>query len=302
MIYFLTGPNSYKRHQKLAELINNFTEAYGAHGIERYDGEKLAPQQLSEIMQAASLFAQNRLVILRDISANKSIWEFLGENLDLVDDTTQLVVVEPAADKRTKAYKQLQKQAEVIECNEPAENELQGWVGKELSVDGSIARHLVEKVGADQQRLSSEIAKLAEHEQITKELIDDLVVPSTVSNVFALLDAIFAHRPADTKAWIDKLRQNEDPYLLFGLLAKQIFVFAVLFAAKQDKINDVQVAKDFKLSPYTIKKLSGAVRSADKAQVASMCEEIAKCDTKIKSTGADPWLLLESTCVRLASK
>lgn len=302
MIYFLTGPNTYKRRQKLNQLIDKFADEFGAHGIERYDGENLEPQRLSEVLQAASLFAQNRLVVLRDISANKQLWEFLGEHLDLIDESTEVVIIEANADKRTKTYKQLQKQAEVINCDEPAEAELQSWVGKELSVDNTIARYLVEKVGLDQQRLSHEVAKLAEHDKVTKELIDDLVVPSTVSNVFALLDSIFAHRPTETKTWIDKLRQGEDPYLLFGLLAKQIFVFAVLYAAKNEKINDTQVAKDFKLSPYTIKKLSGAVRSADKAQGASMCQEIAACDARIKSTGADPWLLLESTCVRLASK
>ena len=75
MIILLTGTNSFAIRQTLDTLVTNFLNKNGAHALERVDGESFDALRLPELLQGASLFASERLVLLRDASKNKLLWE-----------------------------------------------------------------------------------------------------------------------------------------------------------------------------------------------------------------------------------
>jgi DNA polymerase III delta subunit len=110
MITLLTGENSFENERALQRLV-----AASTVSIERVDGASLEMKQLPDLLMGATLFADKRLVVIRNLSENKSLWNDFGTWLPRVSDDIHLVLVEPKPDKRTKTYKDLQKVASIQE-------------------------------------------------------------------------------------------------------------------------------------------------------------------------------------------
>lgn len=306
MIIALTGSNDYLIRQTLDALVSQFVEKYGAHGVERVSGENFEPHRIAELLQGASLFSPQRLVVLRDAAGNKALWEKLGDWLERVPSDTTLVLVESTPDKRTKTYKLLQKIGELREFGERSEGELTSWLQQlAASYDGEIdaktARYLVGQVGIDQWRLSHELQKLVHHSSsVTKEAIDELVEATPQASAFELLDAAMGRQPTVVKRLLGKLAAAEDPYKFFGLLTSQVQALTVVHSA-QGKTPDA-IAKEAGLHPFVVRKTQSLARSLQQQELQEIIETLALCDVQLKSTGADPWLLLEQCLSKLATR
>ena len=305
MIILLTGTNSFAIRQTLDTLVTNFLNKNGAHALERVDGESFDALRLPELLQGASLFASERLVLLRDASKNKLLWEALGEWTDRVPKEVVLVLIESAPDKRTRTYKQLQKHGRLQDFADMSEPELVRWAVKAAAeygatLDTSAAQHLVRQVGTDQWRLSNELQKLSAYSSaITMQSIDALIEPSPHATAFELLDAALAGNTAKTRQILARLKASEDPYKLFGLLVSQVQTLA-LVAAAQGKAAEV-IAKEAGVHPFVVRKMQSAARRIQGSRLTEVIAAVARTDTQMKSTGLDPWLLLEQ-CLGNISK
>ena len=305
MIILLTGTNSFAIRQTLDTLVTNFLNKNGAHALERVDGESFDALRLPELLQGASLFASERLVLLRDASKNKLLWEALGEWTDRVPKEVVLVLIESAPDKRTRTYKQLQKHGRLQDFADMSEPELVRWAVKAAAeygatLDTSAAQHLVRQVGTDQWRLSNELQKLSAYSSaITMQSIDALIEPSPHATAFELLDAALAGNTAKTRQILARLKASEDPYKLFGLLVSQVQTLA-LVAAAQGKAAEV-IAKEAGVHPFVVRKMQSAARRIQGSRLTEVIAAVARTDTQMKSTRLDPSLLLEQ-CLGNISK
>ncbi len=306
MIITLTGSNNYLIRHTLDSLIDQFISKFGIHAVERVDGEHLEPIRLAELLQGASLFAPERLVVVREASTNKLLWEALANWLERVPTETTLVLAESAPDKRTKTYKLLAKMSDLRELGDLQESALAKWLQQyTASLDGSIdlqsAHYLVQQVGLDQWRLSQEIQKLVHYNRaISKESIDVLVEATPQANVFELLDAALGRQPTLVRHLLHKHSAIEDPYKLFGLLVSQIQALVIVKHA-EGRAPDT-IARETGLHPFVVRKTQTLARVIDKNELNVMINAIATCDTHLKSTGADPWLLLEQCLSKLATR
>lgn len=307
MIYFAYGPNRYLLSARVAELVADFTGEYGSDGVERYDGENITPQQLPELLQAISLFTPHRLIIIRGASQNKAVWDLLGDWVSKVPEEVQLVIVEYLPDKRTKTFKALSKAATVFAAEPLKEPALVAWLMDEMKRRGKVlsrkqAQLLVGRIGEDQSALSNELDKLIVHDEITEELIISLTQATPQASAFELLDAVMAGNPDKAKQIIDELKDSEDPYKLFGLLSSQVHTFALVVAASESKTPQAQIAKDSGAHPYVVGKMMNIARRKTWSQAREVVVIVAELDDKIKSSGTDPWLLLEASLMKVATQ
>lgn len=293
MITVLTGPNSYA----IAESLRVKTSSF--HGeVERFDGSELEARHLPDIFMGATLFAPERLVVLREVSSNKAVWNDLEQWIERVPVETEILMVEPSPDKRTRAYKSLQKHATIQEHTEPNEASLRAWLqahvrqqNVELAPD--VLAYLLSYVGHDQWRLRAELEKLLLAEKpITKELIQDVAEPYSEASAFELLDRAFAGDKERTLVLLAQLREREDPYQFFGLLSSQVMALLSLTVAGARRPDEV--ARDMGVHPFVLRKLTSVARDMGRDRVAQLVERLARADARIK-TGADPWQQLEIT-------
>lgn len=306
MIITLTGPNDFAAKQALSDLVATFVDQYGPHGLERVDAETFSVQNLPSLLQGASLFTPQRLVVLRGAAQNKPLWEALGDMAPKVPADTTLVVVEPAPDKRTKTYKALKAGGDFKEFALPSGAELTQWAqahAKQLGAKlaPTDARYLVERVAHDQWRLGHELAKLAHFTPtITRPVIDQLVEPSPEGSAFELLDAALAGDSQKVTNMVAALRQQEDPYRLFGLLASQVHTLAL--AATAGTRSADAIAKDAGAHPFVVRKTQGVAKKLGQKRIKHIVEHVAICDMQLKSTGVEPWQLLHLCLAKIATE
>lgn len=272
---------------------------------EKVDGIDVDLNRLSDLFAGATLFADKRLVVVRDLSDNKQIWEVLPDWFSRVGDDVHLVLVEPKPDKRTKTYKDIKKHADVKEFASWTDKDTftaESWVVQEAKrqgyvLDKNVARALVARIGVDQWQLFRAIEKFAVLDTVTVDIVEKHVEPSPQENVFNLLDAALRGDAKKVIGMLAVLQRTQDPFMTFGLLSGQVFQLAAL--AVSDKPS-AQVASDIGAHPYALGKLAPHAKKLGRDGTRKIVLIFADADTKLKSTGTDPWLLIEKTLIEAA--
>ncbi len=287
MITILTGVNNYLLRAELAKRVAAFTAHYGNLGVEQLDGEEAPFERMQEAAQSLPFLADKKLVVLHKPSANKQFIEKITDVLAEVQETTDLIIVEPKLDKRSAYYKLLKKQKGYQEYNELDENGLARWIINEAKQKGATissndARYLIERVGVNQQRLASEVEKLSLYsEQITRQAIDAMTQPVPQSTIFQLLETAFA---GNTKRALELYHEQRilkvEPQQIIAMLAWQLHVLALIKTAG-DRSPDA-IAKEAKISPYVVKKSVSIARKLNLAETKRLVSELVTIDERLK--------------------
>ncbi len=293
MISFFVGENTFEVTRAIERTISVFDG-----DIEKVDGSEIELRQLPDLLMGATLFSTKRLVIIKDLSNNKSVWNELSEWLARVGDDLHVIFVEGKPDKRTKTYKEIVKIAKVEEFAVWTDRDIykaEQWIDDEarrqkLVIDKKSIQALVSRVGVDQWQLFHALQKLAVFDVISPQLIDEIIELNPSENVFNLLDAALKGNFKQVSEMLQTLRMTDDPYMVFGLLSSQVFQLAAL--AVSDKPSG-EVAKDIGAHPFALQKLAPHANRMGKSGAKKMITAFAHADASLKSTTTDPWLLIE---------
>lgn len=300
MITVLAGENSFENERALSRIVSSFDGE-----PERFDGEMLELKQLPDLLMGMSLFATRRLVVIKNMSANKTVWNSFETWIEKVSDDIHLVLVDAKPDKRTKTYKVLQKSAGIKESKlwtERDTSRVEQWVLNEaavlgLEVDKKSAHLLVARAGVDQWALWDALQKLAALGEVTPQIIEDVIEPNATENVFGLLEAALKSDTAKVRRMLEILEKVEDPYKIFGLLSSQVFQLAVVSVADTPPAT---IAGDLGVHPFVISKLTPFSQSLGKANIKAIVHIFADGDRELKTSAADPWLLIERALLNTA--
>lgn len=300
MVTLLTGENSFEITRALEKLAVSFD------GVpEKIDGETLELKQLPDLLMGATLFAEKRLVVIKNLSENKGVWNDFDTWLPRVSDDVHLVLAEPKPDKRTKTYKALQKAATVQEFKPWGERDTlpaEKWAVAEAKslgflLDTKSARALVARVGTDQWLLYQALQKLAVAGSVTPATIEELIETNPAENVFNLFDAALRGDAAKVKKMLATLELGDDPYRLLGLMGTQAFQLAAL--AVSDK-SSAEVAKELGAHPFALSKLAPHAKKIGRPGARQVIAAFAEADEAMKTSGGDPWLLIERALIKTA--
>lgn len=292
MMVFLSGDNDHAIRSELEQIKEKFIKEHGAGRVERYEGEELSVDRLPDLMRGGSLFGAQRLVIIHGARDNKELVEYLAENAGSVDEETTLVLVEPKADKRTSWFKKLAKLPGAKLTYQLKGAPLLHWLLSEAKrrgaqLDASIASFLIQRVGEDQWRLSTELDKLLlAGPKIGREQIEELVEPSPSQSVFDLLEDILQGRVHEAYELYDRLRLSEiEPQQFISLLAWQVNAMLIVKSAGARPPSEISAKSG--LSPYVVGKSLALVRKLKFADMAKLVDLVIEADSDSKKTGAD---------------
>ncbi len=288
----LTGANHYLLKKRLDELVGKFAAWHGELAVERIDAEEAEPQAILDSVQSLPFLSARKLVVIRNIGANKTASGQIEQIIDAAGETTDLIFYEPTPDKRVAYFKVLKAKTELEEFHEPEAGELADWLVKEAKKqDGKISRadagYLVERVGAGQEQLANELAKLVIYEpEVTRDTIDRLTEKTPQSKVFDLLDAAFGgHKKRALELYAEQRAQKVEPQAIMAMVAWQLKLLALAKAAGNKNSN--QIAQDAGVSPYPVQKAQNLARKIDDKRLGEMIAEALSIDERGKSTGID---------------
>lgn len=298
MIYLLHGNNEFEKRAALAALV-------GDADVMRRDGEALTLADIQEITIGQTLFTQSSVYVISKLSENPDIWPRLPE-ISFDDDNT-IILVENKLDKRTKTYKWLQKTAktqEFVPLSDRQKPQLITWCETQAHERGyKLTRKqigmLIDRLGFDQLRLSNFLDQLALAEKMTDALINDLVPLARSENVFDLFVAALSkdyETVHNIISYLESESGTDGAYQTMGLLASQATNMAALVLAGGDNNT---VAADLSINPYVLQRLSSSARTIDIEHLRRINDALFQADLQMKTTGVNPWLLIETALVDL---
>lgn len=292
MIHLYHGDNDFEIKQQVALIKDRFSKQYGAENVIKPDLSEI-DNVLAELMNA-SLFSENRLVILEGVFSNKVLVEKLPEVLSLIPETTEVVIIDSKPDKRTKLYKTLllgnvKEFALPKNLNQFVKNEAEK---QKVKLNPDAVDDLIAYSSGDIWRIVNEIAKFKTlNKNISRENIEKYIEPDLTTNTFQILDNVFNQQPEQALNKIRTLKQKEDPNKFFALLSSQVFALAVV---KNSNKSSNLVAKESGLHPFVVSKMQSFARGVTHEKVSYIAKIIAETDAKIKLSNKDEaWSLIE---------
>lgn len=289
MIISFIGDNAYAREKAAKEFIDGFVGVHGAHSVDRFIATDIEPNTLSGAVTTAPFLSQRRLIIVRDVSANKVLAEKFEDILQQTADTSDLVIIEAHVDGRSKYLQILRKMTDCREFAHLDVQELSTWaVEYATNQAGTLSRqdaqYLVERVGTNQQLVGQEIDKLLLYNpQISKTSIDALTEYAPQSSIFAMLEAAFAGDIKNAlKLYEEQRAQGMEPQAILGMIAWQLHIL-VLVKTGQDK-DPAEIASAAKLNPFVVRKSLAVTKRMSFADLSDLLELATNTDYKLKTS------------------
>ena len=299
MIYLIHGENAYVQEQELQKI----TQTVGL-APERIDVDILTLNALADIVRGGSLFTEKRLVVIRELSSDATLFSKLAEWAGEVPDETTIVLLERKLDKRTKAYKAIIKAAKVIAADPLTERDMrmaEEWLNKlatQRSVPISlgqvrqmIERSLIagEKVSSrivDQMQLAHALKALAGAKEVTDDMIATVLPQAIGDTVFDMLDIAARRESARLDALLADMARTEDGHRVLAMLSgqwAQLAAVATLGGASQS------IATELGLHPFVAKKMQETAGQFVMNDIRTLTQLIADLDVDTKTSHVTPW-------------
>lgn len=289
MMIVLTGENRFGLQAELARLRDTFVSEHGEFALEQLDASEAPFERLQAAAASLPFLATAKMVIIQQPSSNANFVERLESFAEDTAAETTVVLVDAKPDKRSKYYKWLKKHTDFREFPALNESALLQWAAKYAKEQGAQlgrteANYLVQRVGADQLRLSHELEKLAlADSKISKELIDALTEPTPQSKIFDLLDAAFAGQTRRAlQLYDDQRRQKVDPHEILAMIGWQLRQVALAKTAKEHNL-----VSEAKMSAFSAQKAQRIASRLTLDELRHLLAELVALDVKSKRSAVD---------------
>ncbi|MBQ3078820.1 MAG: DNA polymerase III subunit delta [Clostridia bacterium] len=282
-VYLFQGPEEFVKRSAIDKLKESLLPE-GLEALNETTLEGVDAQTIIENAETLPVMCDKRLVIVRD-------WQFLlppkkketgakeqskeknespdPERLEkwLPQAPESAVVVfymRGEADKRQKAYKALEKYANVVSFPLLTDAEIVKWVNGRLKPLGktmkaaSVSR-LIFTAGRELTKLSGEVDKLAafagDRREITEDDINGAVTPSIEANVFHMIDFLMAKKAKEAYGILNAmLDAGESSVGILALIIRQMRLLTHVKLLRDERLTLPEIEKRTGLSNYVCKK------------------------------------------------
>jgi len=305
-IKLITGNNNFMAFNAMLKAKNQYIADSGSDSVDKIDVSEVELNTIKEALQAQSLFSMGNLnlVILSNASTNKLAVDFISDKFDQISENTDVIIFDQSLDKRSSLYKKLKQKSLIEDYPKLRPFELVNWAidqSKELGFELSkfCAQRLVDLVGDDQWLLFNDLNKLSlVNGEITNSAIDEQVSATPMGTIFNMLDMLAAGNKDKVLGMMHELfDQGNDPIYLNTMLGWQFH--NVLVVKSQTGLNDNELAKQFKISPYVLSKARGLANKLTMADIKAVFSILAQQDYDLKNVDMDKKLSQELVVVKI---
>jgi DNA polymerase-3 subunit delta len=304
--YLVGGGEALLRDEAVAALERSVLgEKPSDFNLDRLDGDATTAGALRDALRMLPVFAERRLVLLREPAGGRGAWKSICEALpalvrEQTDSPCVLVVVAGALDRRTAWVKAFGDA--LVECEAPRHaRELAAFVkadAKRLGValESGVAEALVERVGANLLGLRSELEKASllagPGAKIAVRHVTDSVADLAEQPIWDLTDAIGEGRADDALIVLAKaLGAGAPAPVVLGTLASHF-----------RKLLRVRSGGGVAAPPFVQRKLESQARRYLPLRLYACVRAIHETDEALKGQSSLPHeLLLERLVLGLSA-
>ena len=310
-ITILYGDNSYERTTQLAKMKIDAEKS--GFEIQKSNSDKLSKSDFVSLICGVSLLSEKRFVYIRNLSENSEIWQNLAEILPRISTDVHLCLIEDKIDKRSVVYKAISKIVELYEFKNLTTRDSKNlaefarlFTKKQgLSLDNKTASFLISWVGVDEWRIRDAIEKIALIGKANEQNIREFVPQNIEGNAFAIIEMMFLGDILKLQEEFSKLKNTDGEdgaFRFLGMISTQIFNLVALKIGKNIGKTTAEIAKEIGANTWALGKMESFVQNLSESQLAEIVSKFTQVDEIIKTESVDPWNLVESTILEIASK
>lgn len=312
-LFLFTGQETFLLHEQVKVWKDAFIQKHeGDMNLSIVDGKTAEVGEIISQIESAPFLGDKRLVFIeglpeapkktttdkvtkKDEEREKSQQKLI-DFLEKIPESSVVVFVQPAPDKRKSLYKKIVQLGNVKIFEPLSGADLSKWVRNRIMkyegvLSAQASEYLISLVGQDMWRIDSELKKLATYsngQSITNEMIEKLVVPTIEANVFHLTDALALrnqkkaiHSLHKTVAAGENLRQ------VFYMIVRQFRLFLQIggYLSNYPSSNPANVASSLKLHPYVAKNTMAQLSHFKLAEIKNAYAKLLEIDVGLKTSG-----------------
>ena len=294
MIIFLYGQDSYRAQEKLSEIIAHYKEVRksGLNLID-IDAGKTDFSKVYDVLKISSMFAETKLVTLKNVFSGKSFQEDFLKELKLLQSLKDVIVVfeNDVVDQRLKLFKLLLKECKSQEFALLDSKNLKIWAQKEFEklkakINNDALDALLSCTRNDLWRLFNEIKKLVDFKDgqvVRKEDVQMLVKPNIETDIFKTIDALAQKDKKQALGLLHNHLENGDNSLyLLSMIAFQFRNLLMVKELSEKGLMYASIVKKSGLHPFVVKKSYFLCRQFSFEELKNIYRSIFKIDSDIK--------------------
>lgn len=276
-----------------------------------YDAREQSLAQVLEEAMTLPVFAQRRLVFLKDVQDLKEKeWTQFADYLKNPSESTVLVLTASKIDKRKKVFKQLFDKALTVEFRKPFEYQIPQWIkylaqSQDLKITDDARQFLHRQVGSHLVELRNEIVKLKEFVESksdpaarTSIEIDDVkqvVSSSREESIFEFTKAIGRmDRVAALESLARLLEQGQNEMGVVALLARHMRILVQVKSGQEQGFYGGKLAEKVQLPPYFLEEYAGQAGLWSTKKLHHVLEILSDTDRALKSSPVSSHIWLEN--------
>lgn len=335
-VYFLYGEETWQTKRYTEQLIRKALgdDEMSEFNLTRIDGQFCEPNEIIGEAETLPMWAERRCVVVRNWNVEKAYRDaeaFKKDFLPFLQDPPESCVLifrltgkladflskedrewgKTTSPKWTAFKDTVAKVGLAVEISRRSESDNARDLSRlatryGVTMDVSVARLLIDRVGNDMARLFNETEKLcaaATDGVVTADLVRALTAESLEARVFDLSKAIVTGRADRVYSILRALAfHREIPIKVLGTLSGAFVDYYRVRVALDNAMSPQTVIKEFKYTPnkaFVIEQAAGVVRSLSTASLRRCLDLLVETDNQLKSTSIDPWSLLETLAIEL---
>ncbi len=303
--YLLYGEERYLIRQYKDKLKKAIMGDGDSMNLSEFEGKDIEQKEIIDIAETMPFFAERRLIIIEDggfFGTDKSKSNGpLVEYMDNIPESTYFIFVEESIDKRSKLYKNINKNGRCTEFAQQSDELLSKWIAKRIKTEGKgmtqAAYNLfISKTGSDMENIDKELEKLLCYclDKKTIEVSDVMCVTTEQiqSKIFDMVDAICLHKQKQAlDLYYDLLALKEPAMKIMFLISRQFEILLKVKLMVNQGYGNKEIASKVgcpewsvrkyqtQAKEYTVKKLKEIINTG--VEYEQMCKTGMMNDTMV---------------------
>lgn len=291
-VYLLYGEESFLKQsykKKLKEAVaGNDTMNYNY-----FEGKGLDVNELISLSDTMPFFSDKRLIIIEDSGFFKTSSEALADYLPMIPDTTCILFVEDAVDKRNRLFKKVKELGHAAEMKRQDSAQLARWAGTILAqngrkITGSSMNLFLERTGDDMENIRMELEKLISYtmgsDVVTTEDVEAVTTVQVTNKIFDMVNAIVTRKTRlAMDLYEDLLTLKEPPMRILFLIARQFNQLLLVKEMTAKGTDRGTIASKLKIPPFVAGKVSAQAGAFTREQILSYVKGCVEAEEAVKT-------------------
>lgn len=291
-VYLLYGEESFLK-QSYKKKLKEAVAGDDTMNYNYFEGKGLDVNELISLSDTMPFFSDKRLIIIEDSGFFKTSSEALADYLPMIPDTTCIVFVEDAVDKRNRLFKKVKELGHAAEMKRQDSAQLARWAGTILAqngrkITGSTMNLFLERTGDDMENIRMELEKLISYtmgsDVVTTEDVEAVTTVQVTNKIFDMVNAIVTRKTRlAMDLYEDLLTLKEPPMRILLPVARQFNQLLLVKEMTAKGTDRGTIASKLKIPPFVAGKVSAQAGAFTREQILSYVKGCVEAEEAVKT-------------------